>query len=107
MFYGTQGCAGLSRPMSHTDLFFSCINFDLGIAYFSAGNDAFLEQRVNQLLQTLLSLYSSPSTLEKLEFDIHFPGISSFYDLYVSSIEYFLRLLTKSSLVDIFYCNFH
>ena len=45
------------------------------------GHDAFLEAPVYHLLKVLGDFYTHSERMEKLDLEIKFPGIASFYDL--------------------------
>ncbi|XP_041353389.1 RNA polymerase II-associated protein 1-like isoform X2 [Gigantopelta aegis] len=54
---------------------------------FMAGNDLFLERSVHCYLAALLREYTKPVLLDKMKFDEPIPGLSSFYELYLSLLE--------------------
>ncbi|XP_077968249.1 RNA polymerase II-associated protein 1-like isoform X1 [Styela clava] len=54
---------------------------------FLAGNDIFLTSNVKKCLMFLFSHYCDLKSLQLLDFSCPIPGISSFYDFYISLLE--------------------
>lgn len=54
---------------------------------FIAGNDLFLEHPIRECLAFLLSHYCRKSSIEDLDFTLPIPGISTFFDFYLSLLE--------------------
>ncbi|XP_060076312.1 RNA polymerase II-associated protein 1-like [Ylistrum balloti] len=54
---------------------------------FLTGNDLFLDRTVHCYLEALLQRYTTPTLLNKLDFEEDIPGLVSFYDLYVALLQ--------------------
>ncbi|KAK3745680.1 hypothetical protein QZH41_019009, partial [Actinostola sp. cb2023] len=56
---------------------------------FLTGSDLFLDRMVHHYVRSLLLIYTRPSCLSRLDFSGNVAGLSSFYDLYTSSLSHY------------------
>nr|XP_002124620.1 RNA polymerase II-associated protein 1-like [Ciona intestinalis] len=69
---------------------------------FMSGNDIFLDDHVQKLLHKLLVLFLDGKSKSQLNFNKPIPGITSFYDFYVSLLEQFDAVSFGSKIFSMF-----
>uniref|UniRef100_H2ZD66 RPAP1/MINIYO-like TPR repeats domain-containing protein n=1 Tax=Ciona savignyi TaxID=51511 RepID=H2ZD66_CIOSA len=69
---------------------------------FLAGNELFLDEIVQVLLNKLLKLFIDGKSVKHLDFEQDIPGITSFYDFYISLLEQFAAVSFGNSTFSTF-----